>query len=72
MDVHVCVSSELTSVLVTVYTSVVATVFSATDTVVGRLVMTGAVFMSVRIRSYYQLSVVSFTLYNKVDKLVYH
>lgn len=53
VDVHVCVSSELTSVLVTVYTSVVAAVFSATDTVVGRLVMTGAVFMSVRIRSYY-------------------
>lgn len=63
MDVHVCVSNELTSVLVTVNTSVVAAVFSATDTVVGRLVITGAVFMSVRIHSYFLLSVVTLLLY---------
>lgn len=53
VDVHVCVSNELTSVLVTVNTSVVVAVFSATDTVVGRLVITGAVFMSVRIHIYF-------------------
>lgn len=58
-----CVSNELTSVLVTVNTSVVAAVFSATDTVVGRLVITGAVFMSVRIHSYFLLSVVTLLLY---------
>lgn len=63
VDVHVCVSNELTSVLVTVNTSVVAAVFSATDTVVGRLVITGAVFMSVRIHSYFLLSVVTLLLY---------
>lgn len=63
MDVHVCVSNELTSVLVTVNTSVVAAVFSATDTVVGRLVITGAVFMSVRIHSYFLLSFVTLLLY---------
>lgn len=65
VDVHVCVSNELTSVLVTVNTSVVAAVFSATDTVVGRLVITGAVFMSVRIHSYFfTICCHSFTLYN--------
>lgn len=63
VDVHVCVSNELTSVLVTVNTSVVAAVFSATDTVVGRLVITGAVFMSVRIHSYFLLSFVTLLLY---------
>lgn len=63
VDVHVSVSNELTSVLVTVNTSVVAAVFSATDTVVGRLVITGAVFMSVRIHSYFLLSFVTLLLY---------
>jgi hypothetical protein len=48
VDVHVCVSRELTSDLVTVKIVVEAAVFSGTETVVGRLVTTGGVLTSVK------------------------
>ena len=53
MAVQVWVSRELTSDLVAVKTPVEGAVFSGTETVVGRLVTTGGVLMSVNRKNNY-------------------